>query len=361
MKSRFQYDYDTGRILCDGVPAKLNEEILFQLRKMESEKNEAEAAASQSRELAHGLRNAFARFLSMVEDAGSLHDLPLDRGCTTATEAIDGYDRETAATPADYTKGLSARLAEAEKELTAWRSGGVTDEILRRHNGCIKVNRGVSMVRTEDADAFFSSEKANAQMRAFIHEFVRRARQHLTGQAGYAMPTEDLVADAEAALTVRPTLSGYAARAGISAVLDEIERCASTDTALLLVKKARDAMREIAEPPGASCGVAAEILAERERQKSAEGYGEHQDDGYLGGQLALAAATYTLAHQTGIHCSPENRATHMRDHIDKLWPWEPAYLKVEYGRRDLIKAAALITAEVERFDRAAAKAKGGVS
>jgi hypothetical protein len=42
---------------------------------------------------------------------------------------------------------------------------------------------------------------------------------------------------------------------------------------------------------------------------------------------------------------------HFGAHV--LWPWDDEWFKLTDPRRDLIKAAALIIAEIERLDRAA--------
>ena len=94
-----------------------------------------------------------------------------------------------------------------------------------------------------------------------------------------------------------------------------------------------------------------EIAAERRRQIEAEGFDASHDDQYPPGTLALAAAVYALpaAEGNSIHASGVRvwRA---------LWPWDGSWLKRTTRRRDLIKAGALIVAEIERIDRAAQEA-----
>jgi hypothetical protein len=41
-----------------------------------------------------------------------------------------------------------------------------------------------------------------------------------------------------------------------------------------------------------------------------------------------------------------------------FWPWEASWFKPSTARRDLIKAGALILAEIERLDRAAERQEG---
>lgn len=84
-----------------------------------------------------------------------------------------------------------------------------------------------------------------------------------------------------------------------------------------------------------------EIARERERQISAEGWTPEHDDEHTDGHMALAAACYAL------------QSTHVG--ATRLWPWDRAWWKPKDERRNLVKAAALIVAEIERLDRAAAR------
>jgi hypothetical protein len=42
----------------------------------------------------------------------------------------------------------------------------------------------------------------------------------------------------------------------------------------------------------------------------------------------------------------------------EIWPWDRKWWKPKDRRRDLVRAGALILAEIERLDRAAAKTSG---
>ena len=94
-----------------------------------------------------------------------------------------------------------------------------------------------------------------------------------------------------------------------------------------------------------------DVLAERARQIEDKGYEPEADDVYEDAQLAAAAATYALL-ATG--------ADGWR--VDDHWPWS-AELSLKKGepRRMLEKAGALILAEMERLDRAAAAQEGGTT
>jgi len=104
--------------------------------------------------------------------------------------------------------------------------------------------------------------------------------------------------------------------------------------------------------------IIAEIAAERARQIAEEGWTPEQDDGYSDGELARAASAYAYAAYlpehlrkfvTGIY------SFHNDGMLRDLWPrsWSP--MKPKDRRRDLIRAAALIVAEIERLDRLAAR------
>lgn len=85
---------------------------------------------------------------------------------------------------------------------------------------------------------------------------------------------------------------------------------------------------------------AQDILAERRRQVEAEGWTEKHDDHHAAGQMAEAAAVYALV-ASGRH----------REVAKRFWPWDFQRWKPASPRRNLVKAAALIVAEIERLDR----------
>lgn len=89
---------------------------------------------------------------------------------------------------------------------------------------------------------------------------------------------------------------------------------------------------------------AIDVLAERRRQIEAEGWTPEHDDGQPL-KMAAAGACYVLwSDAYPNQCEPP-----------ALWPWDAAWWKPKDYRRDLVRAAALILAEIERLDRAAAK------
>ncbi|WP_336044074.1 hypothetical protein [Klebsiella michiganensis] len=86
---------------------------------------------------------------------------------------------------------------------------------------------------------------------------------------------------------------------------------------------------------------ATDVLAERQRQITAEGWTPEHDDEYQHCEMAVAAACYIMA-------DDDPRAD-----VPELWPWPSEWWKPTDVRRDLVKAGALILAEIERLDRAA--------
>ena len=101
---------------------------------------------------------------------------------------------------------------------------------------------------------------------------------------------------------------------------------------------------------------AQDVLAERRRQIEAEGWTPEHDDEHDAGALALAAAAYALDAGDKSHpCSQGARG----GEVPPFWPWmhrsgrrrEARWWKPSTPRRNLVKAGALILAEIERLDR----------
>ena len=92
-----------------------------------------------------------------------------------------------------------------------------------------------------------------------------------------------------------------------------------------------------------------EIAAERRRQVEVEGWPSKHDDQHDKHELAIAAACYAapgFEEGFAVGVCP-------RSELLPFWPWSTWWWKPTERRRDLIKAGALIVAEIERLDRAA--------
>ena len=83
-----------------------------------------------------------------------------------------------------------------------------------------------------------------------------------------------------------------------------------------------------------------DVIAERRRQISAECWTPEHDDAHRNGELAQAAACYADGE------------------FSDIWPWDESWWKPTTRRRNLVKAGALILAEIERLDRLPAPPKG---
>ena len=86
-----------------------------------------------------------------------------------------------------------------------------------------------------------------------------------------------------------------------------------------------------------------DIVAERRRQIEQEGWTADHDDRHANGDLSDAAACYAATDRD------------LRYGIPFGWPWSASRWKPKDRRRDLVRAGALIVAEIERLDRAAAR------
>ncbi len=123
---------------------------------------------------------------------------------------------------------------------------------------------------------------------------------------------------------------------------------------------------------------ARDVLAERRRQVEAEGWTPEHDDEHDKGEMVAAAISYANRHNRYVP-PPEpvrfqaiadaatqarkelvtlrewakQRAAENADKPPRSWPWDASWWKPKDRRSDLVRAAALLVAEIERLDRAA--------
>ena len=90
---------------------------------------------------------------------------------------------------------------------------------------------------------------------------------------------------------------------------------------------------------------AADVLAERKRQVTTEGWTPERDDQHVNFEMAIAGGLYAISAVDSHH--------KLRNSAPSAWPWDRKWWKPDGPRRDLVKAGALILAEIERLDRAA--------
>ena len=101
---------------------------------------------------------------------------------------------------------------------------------------------------------------------------------------------------------------------------------------------------------------AQDVLAERRRQVEGEGWTPEHDDEHDPGELSAAGSAYALAAADELHPLSAGDGGFKSKSPDS-WPWAESWWKPGTDpRRMLVKAAALILAELERLDRASAQA-----
>lgn len=86
---------------------------------------------------------------------------------------------------------------------------------------------------------------------------------------------------------------------------------------------------------------ARDVLDERRRQINAEGWSSEHDNG----ALVRAAICYAAPLQFPARMAASGVK------VPEPWPWEASWWRPKNERRNLIKAAALLIAEIERLDR----------
>jgi hypothetical protein len=85
-----------------------------------------------------------------------------------------------------------------------------------------------------------------------------------------------------------------------------------------------------------------DVTTERQRQRDAEGWTLDHDDRHTDGSIAQAAACYAAA-GAGMRWVKYGPLPY--------WPFDSEWYKPKDDRRNLVRAAALCIAEIERLDR----------
>jgi len=102
-----------------------------------------------------------------------------------------------------------------------------------------------------------------------------------------------------------------------------------------------------------SSKAAFDVLGERNRQIEQEHYSIKHDDSYQMNELSRAAASYVnnVVSRGWVFNSVYGPEAYQSEEVPDLWPWSDEHWKPKNPRRDLVKAAALIIAEIDRMDR----------
>ena len=89
-----------------------------------------------------------------------------------------------------------------------------------------------------------------------------------------------------------------------------------------------------------------DVLAERQRQQDVEGWTPEHDDEHDDYSLGFAAVSYAMPNKAiGGQGTKPTLAPF-------TWPWDREWWKPKSYRENLVRAGALIIAEIERLDRA---------
>ena len=91
------------------------------------------------------------------------------------------------------------------------------------------------------------------------------------------------------------------------------------------------------------------IAAERDRQIRDEGYSPEGDDQYAKGELVQAGICY--AQHAKSERAYRGAIAYRKASPSPEWPWPASSWKPKNPRRDLVRAAALFAAEIDRRTR----------
>lgn len=97
----------------------------------------------------------------------------------------------------------------------------------------------------------------------------------------------------------------------------------------------------------------AELIAEeRIRQIRGEGYDPQHDDAHDRGELISAAMCYASVPLLRLVYKPFEAESEITEVMATKWPWDEIYWKPDNdAQRNLVKAGALIAAEIDRLER----------
>jgi len=105
---------------------------------------------------------------------------------------------------------------------------------------------------------------------------------------------------------------------------------------------------------------AKDVLEERRQQLTREGWSHKHDDKYTEGELVRGAVSYALNaigqpdYVEALELIDGHAKAHRQVLVPRHWPWSRRWWKPKDPRADLVRANALLVAEIERLDREAA-------
>lgn len=108
--------------------------------------------------------------------------------------------------------------------------------------------------------------------------------------------------------------------------------------------------KTVQEPLRVMTAALSDVIAERARQVEAEGWTPEHDDEHVNDEIAALACFYAMPPGSREWSCPDDYGDTLGEAILPDW-W---HAKTGDRRRELVKAGALVLAEIERIDRAEA-------
>lgn len=230
--------------------------------------------------------------------------------------------RKALAAPVSAGQGVQVAMPEHSRDLDVFRY--VFDRAEQEMKGTLKMLRRdlfAAPVTPEQSDTPPDSPPPAAQDGAVPEQMTRYTGKQIS--LIHSWETEEFVPVGD--LVLRSLLAAQPAEGSAQVATESLRGLVAP---------------ERSDTPAGLTAAARNVLAERHRQVEQEGWTPEHDQQYDGGELSLAASCYALAGD-GPHASlPED------------WPWNSDWWKPADDRRNLVKAGALILADIERLDRA---------
>lgn len=269
--------------------------------------------------------------------------LALEAELTAARQEL-AANRETAA---ELLKAAGEKVTEATDALAAERAraAGTLAAAAEAHaQEVLRLSEALNAAEAE-RDRLKVAADDWAQKAIAHHEARETLTQQLAGSERQRDEALALQAQTQAELThARGELDG-AFQSGFeqASALAQIARALSLD-ATAPPQQILAALANLQGRASAALPAHEAILQERRRQQEQEGYNPEHDDLHEQGQLAAAGAAYAWAASLPSWPSAP----------PEFWPFGPGEFKEAAPRRALVKAGALIIAELQRRERAEA-------
>ncbi len=286
-------------------------------------------------------------------------------------ENLAGWEQRAVREAAECIAHLNAERLSRERDTATNWINGLEDTICE---GISYISGGLDTTALFELERVLEDRSCLEQRPTFLTpvrslEPYRSAKADVSRERDTGVPEELLNTVAEWAKWAR-TWSGSAFLSGDPVENDEENRgalytdlCKLGNHMIWLEDELLKLRSAAPQPPTVSTqgwqdGALKDIGIERLRQMSVEGWTPEHDDTHDQFEMARAAAFYcvttyaeTLPEPTPDEPSNRYSAFHT---ADCAWPstWDGCWRKPKDARRNLVRAAALIVAEIERLDRA---------